>query len=342
MHRCLGLAMLGGGNVSPNPMVGAVLVHRNRIIGEGYHRYFGGPHAEVNCINSVSEANRPFIRESTLYVSIEPCNHHGKTPPCSDLIIRHGIPAVVVACKDPFAAVNGAGLLKLQQAGIHVITGVLEKEAMDLNRRFFTFHQQHRPYIILKWAQSQNKKIAAGDGSPVKISDPLTDRLVHRWRTEEAAIIVGTNTVLKDNPALTARWWPGKHPWRIMIDRHLKIPAGSRLLDNTAPTIILNQVIQKQEGNLTYHQYDTDRPVITETCTLLYREGLLSLIVEGGAVLLQSFIDAGLWDEARIITNNQLNIVNGGNAPELSGAVCIHTEYLRNDEISYFRRAPFR
>ena len=242
MHRCLELASLGMGNVAPNPMVGAVLVYDNRIIGEGYHMQFGGPHAEVNCINSVKPADRELISKSSLYVSLEPCNHFGKTPPCSDLIIKNRIPEVVIACTDPFEKVNGSGINKLMEAGVKVITGILEKNAISLNTRFFTFHQQKRPYIILKWAQSANKKISGKNGEPVRISHALTDRLVHRWRSEEAAIMVGTNTALKDNPSLTTRLWKGKNPIRIVVDNQLKIPSAFTLFNGEAPLIIFNHL----------------------------------------------------------------------------------------------------
>lgn len=210
MQRCLDLASKGLGSVSPNPMVGAVLVYENRIIGEGYHEQFGQAHAEVNCINSVQESDTHLIPQSTLYVSLEPCSHFGKTPPCSNLIIDCKIPKVVIACRDTFEQVNGKGIDQLKAAGIHVQVGILEKEAIQLNKRFFTFHSKKRPYVILKWAQSSNHKIANADFSRVLISNSFTNRLVHKWRSEEDAIMVGPNTALHDNPGLTTRNWPGK------------------------------------------------------------------------------------------------------------------------------------
>ena len=242
MQRCLQLAAMGAGHTAPNPMVGAVLVYADRVIGEGFHRQYGGPHAEVNCINSVTKDDLPLLAKSTLYVSMEPCSHFGKTPPCTDLIIEKKIPTVVIACRDGYHKVNGKGIEKLRAAGINVIVGILEREALELNKRFFTFHQHQRPYIILKWAQSKDGKVAplnlpAGrqvphsggnleqsKGKRLLISNEVTDRLVHKWRSEEAAILVGTNTALQDDPALTTRFWPGRDPVRLVIEMELKLP----------------------------------------------------------------------------------------------------------------------
>jgi len=239
MSRCFQLAERGRGNVSPNPMVGAVLVYNDSIIGEGYHKQYGSFHAEVNCIHSVKKENHDLIKDSTLYVSLEPCNHHGKTPPCTDFILQNNIQRVVVACKDSCEKVNGAGLQKLQQAGVHVIMGVLEKEAIALNERFFTFHTQRRPYIILKWAQTSNQMISGNHKERLHITNELTNKLVHRWRSEECAILVGTHTVLMDNPALTNRLWIGKNPCRIYIDKHLIVDDTFQLNDASVPTMIL-------------------------------------------------------------------------------------------------------
>ncbi|HRN57787.1 MAG TPA: bifunctional diaminohydroxyphosphoribosylaminopyrimidine deaminase/5-amino-6-(5-phosphoribosylamino)uracil reductase RibD, partial [Agriterribacter sp.] len=241
MQRCLQLARAGAGYVAPNPMVGAVLVHHNRVIGEGWHRAYGMSHAEVNCIASVSNEDRHLIGESVLYVSLEPCAHYGKTPPCANLIIQHRIPEVVVGCRDPFPEVNGKGIEKLQAAGIRVTTGVLEKECRELNKRFFIFYTQRRPFVVLKWAQSSDGAIAAPGGLAVQISNPYTSRLVHRWRSEEPAIVVGTRTAMLDDPFLTTRLWPGKHPLRVVIDRALKLPGTLRLFDAAATTLIFNE-----------------------------------------------------------------------------------------------------
>lgn len=311
MQRCLQLALLGAGNVAPNPMVGAVLVHQGKIIGEGYHRQYGQAHAEVNCISSVSGSDRHLVKESTLYVSLEPCNHAGKTPPCTNLIIENKIPRVVMACKDPFDKVNGSGIEKLRNNGIEVITGVLEKEALFLNRRFITFHQHKRPYIILKWAQSSDHKMAGTEKKPVKISHEITDRMVHKWRSEEAAIMVGKGTALADDPSLTTRLWKGKDPVRVLVDINLQVPAHYRLMDGKVPTIIINSIKESVEGNRTYCKVAGYENLAENITGILYRLNLTSLIIEGGATLLGSFLKAGKWDEARVITNRGMVIGDG-------------------------------
>ena len=336
MQRCLQLAQLGAGSVMPNPMVGAVLVHNHMIIGEGYHQQYGQAHAEVNCINNVKEVDRHLINQSTLYVSLEPCNHFGKTPPCTDLIIKHQIPEVVIACTDPFEKVNGSGIKKLQAAGIKVIEGILKEEAAELNKRFFAFHKKQRPYIILKWAQSSNLKIANENFEAVKISNEITNRLVHKWRSEEAAILVGTNTALHDNPALTTRLWPGKNPVRIVIDRQLKLPAHLQLFDGSTATIVINTIKQAENTNTFFYKIAEEENLLTALMNLLYHQQLSSLIVEGGTLLLQSFIDAGLWDEARIITNNELIIDNGIQSPVLKNNKLITTEHLLSDSLQVY------
>lgn len=336
MQRCLQLAQLGAGSVMPNPMVGAVLVHNHMIIGEGYHQQYGQAHAEVNCINNVKEVDRHLINQSTLYVSLEPCNHFGKTPPCADLISKHQIPEVVIACTDPFEKVNGSGIKKLQAAGIKVIEGILKEEAAELNKRFFAFHKKQRPYIILKWAQSSNLKIANENFEAVKISNEITNRLVHKWRSEEAAILVGTNTALHDNPALTTRLWPGKNPVRIVIDRQLKLPAHLQLFDGSTATIVINTIKQAENTNTFFYKIAEEENLLTALMNLLYHQQLSSLIVEGGALLLQSFIDAGLWDEARIITNNELIIDNGIQSPVLKNNKLITTEHLLSDSLQVY------
>ncbi|MDD4192591.1 MAG: bifunctional diaminohydroxyphosphoribosylaminopyrimidine deaminase/5-amino-6-(5-phosphoribosylamino)uracil reductase RibD, partial [Mangrovibacterium sp.] len=256
MYRCLELARLGMGEVAPNPMVGAVIVHEGTIIGEGYHREFGGPHAEVNAINAVK--TRELLRSSTLYVSLEPCAHFGKTPPCSDLIVSCQIPRVVVGSADPFAAVAGRGIERMRGAGVRVETGILEKECMELNRRFFTFHQQKRPYVILKWAQTLDgfldvdRSYPEMSGKPTWISNELSRRVVHRQRTEEAAILVGTNTVLKDNPSLTVREWSGRQPVRLVLDRQNRLPEGLQVKDGKAPTVIFTAQPVPSRPNLEF------------------------------------------------------------------------------------------
>lgn len=330
------LARLGSGYTAPNPMVGAVLVYNQTVIGEGYHQIYGQAHAEVNCINSVSATNQPLIEKSTLYVSLEPCAHFGKTPPCADLIIKCNIPKVVIGCRDSFAAVDGKGIERLRSAGIAVTVAVLEAEAIALNKRFFTFHQQQRPYIILKWAQSSNGKIAGNDYERIFISNPFTNRLVHQWRSEEMAIMVGTNTALKDDPALTSRLYPGKNPVRIVIDMELKLPASLQIFDDASKTIVFNRHKQEAGSMLSFYKIEAGQNVIPQILAILYQLQIQSVIIEGGAKLLQSFITANCWDEARVITNTQMKIAEGINAPILQLQKLIKEENILNDSIVYF------
>jgi len=335
MHRCLELAKKGLGKVSPNPMVGAVLVYEDKIIGEGFHEFYGGPHAEVNCIESVSAEQKINIPNSTLFVSLEPCNHFGKTPPCTDLIIKNRIQKVIIACKDPFEKVNGIGIEKLKSAGVEVIVGVLEKEAIELNKRFFTYHQQKRPYIILKWAQSKDGYIALENSSNLKISNTYSNQLVHQWRSEEAAILVGTNTAIKDNPQLTTRLVKGKNPLRICIDKSLQLPQNSNLLDQSAPTFIFNFLEEKTEGINQYIKLEPSLDFISQLLETLYNKGFSSLIVEGGAKLINTFIQTNTWDEARIITNTNLELSNGIQAPSILNAEIKERFILEGDEVVF-------
>jgi len=335
MQRCIDLAQKGMGAVAPNPMVGALLVYENRIIGEGWHQQFGGPHAEVHCIQSVANEDKQFIPQSTLYVSMEPCNHFGKTPPCSDLIIQSQIKKVVIACKDPFEKVNGSGIKKLEDNKVEVITGILEKEAIQLNKRFFIFHQQQMPYVILKWAESADGFIAKPQGKPVKISNYITDKLVHKWRSEEAAIIVGTNTVLNDNPSLTTRNWQGKNPLRIYIDKRLRVDAKYKILDNSTDTLILNLEKNEKVGVNEFVMIHEETSLIEELLQLLYKKGIQSLIVEGGTNLLQSFIESNCWHEARVIKNTELILQEGISSPTLKNKIRFKQESIRKDEINY-------
>lgn len=337
MSRCLQLAELGAGSVAPNPMVGAVLVYDNRIIGEGYHKKYGEAHAEVNCISSVKAEDIQLLTKATLYVSLEPCSHFGKTPPCTDLILKNAIPKVAVGCRDIYKEVDGRGIQKLKEAGTEVTTEILEKECRELNRRFFTFHQKQRPYIILKWAQSVNGKIGSKDQPErerIWISNEYTNRVVHKWRSEEAAIMVGTNTALHDDPALTTRLWKGKNPIRIVVDTNLRLPAELKIFDAEATTIIFNSTISEDRGNLIYYKTGHD---LHQIMTALYKMNIQSVLVEGGAKLLQSFFEAGLWDEARVICNQQMIIKDGVNAPEPDKALLHHTEKYLNDTLMYFR-----
>lgn len=317
MRRSIQLARCGEAGAAPNPMVGAVVVCDGRIIGEGYHRRCGGPHAEVNAIGSVKEKH--LLSRSTIYVSLEPCAHYGKTPPCADLIIRSGIPRVVVGCADPFAKVNGLGIKKLQEAGCEVVVGVLEDECRELNRRFFTFHQGCRPWITLKWAQSEDGFIGIQNSeSPVILSNALTQTLVHRLRARHGAILVGTRTALADNPTLTTRYWQGPNPLRLTIDRHQSLPPTLHLKDGSTPTVIYT------------HES------LPEILHNLYERNIQSLLVEGGAKLLQSFIDAGLWDEARIETA-PICLGQGVAAPSLAEAQLQSRQNYGGHTIQYYR-----
>ena len=336
MQRCLQLASLGAGSVAPNPMVGAVLVCNNRIIGEGYHKQYGFAHAEVNCINSVKEEDIPLIPQSTIHVSLEPCAHWGKTPPCADLIIRKKIPKVVVGCRDPFEQVDGKGIEKLKAAGVEVVMSTLGKECIHFNKRFFTFHTKHRPYIILKWAQTADGFIASSNEDRLLISHKFTNRLVHKWRSEEAAILVGTNTALADNPQLNNRLWKGKWPVRLVLDKKLRLPHSLHLFDNTIRTVVLNDSLQKEEEQILHYKMEESESVASSVCRACYKLNIQSVLVEGGAQLLQAFIDGGLWDEARIITNQKLYIGKGLSAPHLQQHTLTQTEQINNDRIDYF------
>lgn len=337
MRRCIQLAELGRGSVSPNPMVGAVLVHEGTIIGEGYHQKYGEAHAEVNCLNSVRDENKKWIQHSTLYVSLEPCAHFGKTPPCTSLIIQHEIPKVVIGCQDIFKEVAGKGIQLLQNAGVKVTVGVLEKECQEINTRFFTFHQQHRPYIILKWAQSINGKIGSLSGKRILISNALSNRLVHKWRSEEDAILVGTTTALKDNPSLTTRLWKGNNPIRVVIDTSLKIPQDVTLLNEEAETIIFNLLKEGMEKNIRFVKLE-EVNFLPSLLQSLYELNIQSVLIEGGAKTLQSFIDHSLWDEARIITNTKLLMEEGVAAPELKESELVVQENYDDDLINYFKK----
>ena len=317
MSRCLQLAELGAGYVAPNPMVGAVLVYEDKIIGEGYHQKYGEAHAEVNCINSVSEQHKNLVEKSALYVSLEPCSHYGKTPPCADLIIKNKIKKVIIGCKDIYKEVAGSGIQKLRNAGLEIAVGILEKECTQLNKRFFTFHQQFRPYIILKWAQSANGKIGSVE-KRILISNDYSNRVAHRWRSEEAAILVGTRTALHDDPLLTTRLWNGKDPVRIAIDKNLILPQTLKLFNADSKTIIYNLRQASTAENLIYIKLEKEN-FIDQILQSLFEMNIQSVMIEGGSNTLQSFIDAGLWDEARIITNKELIIENGIAAPEMKG-----------------------
>lgn len=336
MRRCLQLAALAAGNVAPNPMVGAVLVFDGSIIGEGWHRNYGGPHAEVHCIAEALQNHPEKIGRSTLYVSLEPCAHYGKTPPCTDLIIQHKIPKVVIGCRDSFEKVDGKGIAQLRKAGIEVVTGVLEHEAIELNRAFFTFHEQKRPYIILKWAQTTDGFIAGTGEERLLISNDYSNRLVHKWRTHTAAIMVGANTAIKDDPLLDNRNWTGPAPQKVLFDPHLKVPAHLRLFNGKDVVFVINTVKDAVAQNILYIK--AAKPdLIKDTLHQLYQLNIQSVLVEGGRRLLQSFIDAGIWDEAYVITNKSLLANSGLPAPLLTGQHKLKEERLLNDEIAYFK-----
>jgi len=316
MARCIELAQGGAGNTSPNPMVGAVIVHQGRIIGEGFHRRAGEAHAEVNAIASVKD--QALLHDSTIYVNLEPCSHYGRTPPCAELIIQKKIPRVVIGTLDPFPQVAGRGVKMLQDAGIDVITGIKEKECQHLNRVFMTFQRLHRPYIYLKWAQSADgfiDKIRTDNSTPpVRFSTAETLRLVHKLRSEIAAIIVGTRTALLDNPSLTVRHWAGRSPVRIAIDQRLQIPHNFHLLDGSTPTLILTACPAENKPNIEYIHMDFSQPILPQLMKELYQRKLDSLLVEGGSFLLNQFIKAGLYDETRI-EKASFNLYDGVKAP---------------------------
>ncbi len=321
MRRCLELAVQGAGIVSPNPMVGCVIVHNGSIIGEGYHHEFGGAHAEVLAIRNVKD--KTLLTDSVLYVSLEPCCHHGKTPPCSDLIISSGIKKVVTGATDPNPSVAGKGIEQMRSHGIEVLTGVLDQECRHVNRRFFCFHNEKRPYIILKWAETADRFIDSvrlpGEVAHANwITCEETRVLVHRWRTEEDAILVGTNTALLDNPKLNARDWVGKNPLRLTIDRFGKLPRTLHLFDGKAPTLVFCGPIGMVYPNAEVCSLDFSQSILPGIMKELYRRNILSLIVEGGKELLDSFISCGLWDEA-LIFSAPMRYNAGTKAPDISG-----------------------
>lgn len=316
-------------------MVGAVLVHDGRIIGEGYHQQYGKTHAEVNCLNNVAEADKALIPHSTMYVSLEPCAHHGKTPPCANRLVAEGIKKVVICNTDPFADVNGKGIQILKNSSAEVITGVSEKAGRWVNRRFFCSNEYKRPYIILKWAQTQDGFIAPIDNSRLHITNQQSNQLVHKWRTEEDAIMVGHRTALSDNPKLTVRLWEGKNPLRIVTDKNLSLPHSMHLFNTDADTWVLNNVKSETSNNIRLVQFDFQADIIPQLLTKLHKAGKQSLIVEGGAIMLQHFIDAGLWDEARVLTGSA-SISNGKASPLLKNYTHAYTTAIANDSLNLY------
>jgi diaminohydroxyphosphoribosylaminopyrimidine deaminase/5-amino-6-(5-phosphoribosylamino)uracil reductase len=335
IKRCIQLAKNGLGTTYPNPMVGSVIVYNNQIIGEGWHRKSGEPHAEVNAIDSVKD--KSLLVKSTIYVSLEPCSHFGKTPPCCDLIIKHKIPNVVVGTIDTNSKVAGTGIQRLIESGANVTFGVLEKECHELNKRFFAFHQKKRPYIILKWAESQDGFIAPltkEKKEPVWISNELSRQLVHKWRSEEQAIMAGTNTVLDDNPKLDVRDWRGENPIRIILDRTGKIPKDFFIKDEKTKTIIITeQENVTSSENCIYENAIFDIKLTKVIVNILYKYGIQSIIIEGGKQTLQSFIEDNLWDEARVFIGN-IHLKSGLKAPIINGN--FQTRNIIDDQLKLF------
>jgi len=344
MQRCLELARGGLGKTAPNPMVGAVVVHNGTILGEGYHREYGGPHAEVHAIAAVRE--RWKLSESTLYVNLEPCVHQGKTPPCTDLILKEKISSVIIGTADPFDEVAGKGIAKLRSRGCHVEVGVLKEECRDLNRRFFTFHEKKRPYIILKWAQTADgfidvNRMPGAINRPTWITSEKLRMLVHKWRTQESAIMVGTQTAVKDNPQLNVRDWHGRNPVRIVLDQDLALPAHLNLLDNSQETIVINEITEKTKGKTQYWRFRFDDLLLDQLMGRLYQENLQSILVEGGQHMLQSFIGKNLWDEARIFTGRQF-FGEGVPAPRIKKPSDLMTTHVGKEVFHCFKNPDLR
>jgi len=337
MYRALFIAQKGLPAAMPNPSVGAVIVHKDTIIGEGSTSAFGGPHAEVNAINSVK--NKELLKESTIYVTLEPCSHYGKTPPCADLIVKMQIPNVVIGCVDPYTEVAGKGIEKLKNADANVIVGVLEKECINSNKRFFTSIQQKRPYIILKWAESADGFIAPtekNEQKPVWISNNYSRQLTHKWRSEEMGILVGTKTILDDNPSLTTREFVVKNPIRIYLDANHKINASFEITNSDSKTICLcAEFPLKPIDKIIYKKIDfTDLPA--EVNRICVEENIQSIIIEGGSHTLQQFIDAEMWDEARVFKGDVI-LREGIKAAELRSAVQVSTQKIRNNILTYYK-----
>ncbi|MBS1506131.1 MAG: bifunctional diaminohydroxyphosphoribosylaminopyrimidine deaminase/5-amino-6-(5-phosphoribosylamino)uracil reductase RibD [Bacteroidetes bacterium] len=331
MTRALELAQRGIGYVSPNPRVGCVIVHDNQIIGEGWHQKFGEAHAEVNAVNSVADVS--LLRESTVYVNLEPCSHFGKTPPCADLLIKHSVKKVVIANKDSNPLVAGEGIKKLKDAGVEVVVGVLEREGLELNKRFFTSMAKQRPYIILKWAQTTDGFIAQKNYESKWISNELSRQLVHRWRSEEDAVLVGTKTATHDNPSLTVRDWTGRNPTRIVIDRFLRLHDHLHLFDGKEKTLCYNVLRHEEKKNLSLVRIDEENFII-HLVNDLPKQKIQSVLVEGGAQTLQLFIDLNLWDEARVFTSPRL-FHEGISAPKLNARKIGH-EQVQSDLLEIF------
>jgi len=339
IKRCIELAQNGLGTTYPNPMVGSVIVYENKIIGEGWHKKAGEPHAEVNAIRSVKD--KSLLKKATIYVSLEPCSHFGKTPPCCDLIIKNEIPNVVVGTVDPNEKVAGKGIKKLIAAGANVTVGVLEDECNELNKRFFTFHQEKRPYIILKWAESQDgflapEKEVDNERKPIWITNPYSRQLVHKWRSEEQAIMVGTQTVIDDNPKLNARDWSGNNPVRIVLDQNNRISKDSFIFDDSVKTIVFTKSESSlSTENTSFKCINFEQNTIPQILDFLYQNQIQSIIIEGGSQTLQSFINENMWDEARIFIG-RTTFGKGTKAPVIQKKYVSKT-YIQNDELLNIR-----
>ncbi|MGN7866713.1 bifunctional diaminohydroxyphosphoribosylaminopyrimidine deaminase/5-amino-6-(5-phosphoribosylamino)uracil reductase RibD [Chryseobacterium sp. 22458] len=331
IKRCIELAQKALGKTYPNPLVGSVIVHNGKIIGEGYHHKAGENHAEINAINSVE--NKELIPESTIYVSLEPCAHYGKTPPCALKIKELGFKKVVIGAMDSHDKVNGKGKKIIQDAGIEAVSGILEQDCINLNKRFFTYHEKKRPYIILKWAESGDGYLDK-DFKPTPISNSLVNQFVHQLRADEHAILVGTQTALNDNPGLTVRNAEGTNPVRILIDFDLKVPQHFKIYNDEAKTLVLNSIKEGTENNIQLIKISKEN-FLPELMEALYKEQIQSVIIEGGRFTLQQFIDSGLWDEAIVIKNDSLVLENGTKAPVFNH-MPIKTEAYRDNLISFF------
>ena len=336
MQRALELARLGSGFTSPNPMVGCVIVHDGQIIGEGWHQKYGGPHAEVNAVAAVED--KSLLPKSTAYVTLEPCSHFGKTPPCADLLIIHGVKNIVICNTDPNPLVAGNGIKKLFDAGAQVRVGVLEEQGLELNKRFFTFHSKKRPFILLKWAETADGFIAGVNYKQEQISGKLAQRLVHKWRTEEQAILVGSRTALHDNPRLNTRLWSGQNPLRLVIDKQLQLPQTLHLFDKTQPTVAYNFVKQEVQENLYFVQLQEQEPLLPQIMQDLHRRNILSVLIEGGTFLLESLLQAGLWDEAIVFKSKDKTLGSGIKAPSMIHGQLLDTQTLGPDQLLHYRR----
>ena len=335
IEKCISLARKGILNVSPNPMVGCVIVNDGEIVGEGYHKEYGKNHAEVNAINSVKD--KSVLKNSILYVNLEPCCHHGKTPPCTDIIIKYNIPKVVIGCIDTFTKVSGQGIKKLKNNSVEVIYGVLEKDCIELNKRFFCYHIKKRPYIILKWAKSKDNFIAPiNQEKSFWMTSDESKKLVHSWRAEEDAILVGRKTVVADNPYLTVRECEGKNPIRIVIDKELSLNEKSNVFDDQAKTIVFNNIKTAIIDKITYLKADFNN-LNQDILKQLYNRDILSLIIEGGAFTINSFIENGLYDEIRVFTTNKVleNGIKSPNIPEIKNSKKIT---INNDKLEIYIR----